>query len=184
MITFSLLACVRRDKVTDAPLEDKHFLLDIEAAYENPQEIYFSDFATNITYIPLETKENCMISSIHQILFSDEYIFVSQFRSVYQFSRDGKFIRQIGAVGNGPEEFAQISNIELNLGDGIIYLYSPRKTLKFDFDGKFLDSFKPSLYAARSLSFGSDKFVTYYPDVREERDICDYLFYFSDSDGN
>ena len=75
-------------------------------------------------------------------------------------------------------------SIELNLGDGIIYLYSPRKTLKFDFDGKFLDSFKPSLYAARSLSFGSDKFVTYYPDVREERDICDYLFYFSDSDGN
>ena len=185
MITCSLLACVRRDKVSDAPLEDKHFLLGIESAYENPQEIYLSEFATNITYIPLETKEDCMIRSIHQILFSNEYIFVSQFRSVYQFARDGKFIRQIGAEGRGPEEFVQINNIDLDLDVEVIYIHTGyRKTLIFDFNGTFLKSVKLSLPAARTLSFGHNGFVTYYPDVPMEHDICDYLLYFSDSTGS
>ena len=186
MITFSLLACVRRDKVTDAPQEDKHFLMDIEAAYENPQKIYLSEFATNITYIPLETKSESLISNIRQILFSDDYIFVSQFRSLHQFTRDGKFIRQIGAVGRGPEEFAQVANISLNLDGEVIYIHAgnPQKTLLFDFNGTFIKSFKLSLPSARTLSFGQDGFVTYYPDVPLEHDICDYLLYFSDSSGN
>ena len=186
MITCSLLACVRTDKVTDAPLEDKHFLLDIETAYENPQKIYLSEFATNITYIPLETKEDCMIRSIHQILFSDEYIFVSQFRSVYQFTRDGKFIRQIGAEGRGPAEFIQINNISLDLDAGIVYIHAGyQKTLLFDFNGTLLRSFKTSLPDAETLPFGSDKFVSTQHDIPSKRWYdYDYLLFFSDSTGN
>jgi hypothetical protein len=185
MIACSLLACVRTNKVTDAPSEERLFMLDIEAAYENPQVINLSEFVTNITYIPLETKEDCMIRSIHQILFSDEYIFVSQFRSVYQFTRDGKFLRQIGAEGRGPEEFVQINNISLDLDAEVIYIHAGyRKSLIFDFNGKFLRSIKLSMPATRTLTFGRDKLITHYPDVPSEHDICDYLFYFSDSTGN
>lgn len=54
--------------------EDDMILIDLE---ENVQEnILFSSFVDSISYIPLETKDECLIGKIRDVIISDSIIFV------------------------------------------------------------------------------------------------------------
>lgn len=64
----------------------------------------FSDFQT----IPLETKAECVIGNT-KIQFSKDFIFVGTQNfpgaaKLYRFSKDGRFINEIGKEGRGPGE--------------------------------------------------------------------------------
>jgi hypothetical protein len=75
---------------------------------ENGTTMLLSEVAEDITFIPLETTDECLLGGIDAIRFSKNYIIVidgSPYNQIYLFDRKGKFIRKIGSRGRGPCEY-------------------------------------------------------------------------------
>lgn len=117
----------------------EHITIDIDKNAQVP----FDSLITNFEFIKLETNDQNMIGRISQVLFVDSSIIVidsENAQSINVFDSNGKFKNKIGRIGNGPEEFAEISNViivpEKNL---ICVLDRPqKKILYFDLDGCFI----------------------------------------------
>jgi hypothetical protein len=131
-------------------LKDIPYNIDIKKNIKNIKTINLSNIGKELSYIPLETTPECLIQSIDKILFSDSYIFVSEIRRLLQFDRNGKFIRQIGSVGRGPEEFTYLGDFCIDEQKKEIYITSinPSRLLIFSFNGVFKNainlSFRPA----------------------------------------
>lgn len=69
-----------------------------------------------IEFIPLETSENAIFAVAEYIFFLDSsYIIVdTDINFIGKFSMSGHFIKHIGRIGKGPNEFINISNIKHN----------------------------------------------------------------------
>jgi len=75
------------------------------------QTLYMSDYFESIEYIQLETNDNCLIGINPVFYFTTEFIVTITPRSkeCLVFNRiTGKFIRKIGNVGQGPQDYSEI----------------------------------------------------------------------------
>lgn len=109
----------------------------------NIRTLKLSNLCKEIKYISLETNPSNVIREIRQIALTDSFIFISDFNSLFQFNlKNGKFIRQIGKQGRGPEEYIYIRDICVNDINKTIFISSPlnRKLLEYDFNGRFVKS--------------------------------------------
>jgi len=63
--------------------------------------------------IPLETTDSSLIANIDKIEIKNNTIFIKDdlSKSVLMFSKDGKFINKIQAIGQGPGEYVSLSNM-------------------------------------------------------------------------
>jgi hypothetical protein len=119
--------------------------LTISKQYE--YELKLSDIAQHVTYIPLETTEDCLIGEIQTqmfaIIFSKDFIFVNNNGIVMQFTPTGKFIRRINTVGQGPGE-GVARKFAIDEEKRIIYIYNNFgfNILVYRFDGKYLRSIR------------------------------------------
>jgi hypothetical protein len=118
------------------------------------QALYMSDYFESIEYIPLETKDDCLIGIDPVFYFTADFIIAispRRERSCHLFDRHtGKFIRKIGNVGNGPRDYLEILSgsivneqkktisfgrgdrlIEYSLTDGVAIPVSTRAPLSF-----------------------------------------------------
>ena len=141
--------------------------IDVADAFENQMEVKLSEFVTEVTYIPLETIKESYISDYPAVKVGD-YIIVRNAGSgmpLLLFNRsDGKFIRTIGKVGRGPDEYSFPEKDYYNTGKNIVYTngYKHNETKVFDITGSFLYSFsrpeiaEPSVKGGKhSISFGT-----------------------------
>ena len=107
------------------------------------RELKLSDVAKGITYIPLETNENCLIGKIYSFTLSKEFIFVNNSGVILQFSSKGKFIRQLTKNGQGPGE-GTVANIAIDEETRLIYCqfsYTYDITVS-NFEGKHIRTIK------------------------------------------
>ena len=133
--------------------KDEIATIDVETAFQNPQELLLSDLGEKLTYIPLETLDESLVklgSSSHMVV-TDQYIFVGEMGApLLCFDRStGKFLRNIGSVGQGPGEYSGSTNMEVDAETKRIYFRaSPTQYHCYDFEGKFLNT----------LTLSDDKF--------------------------
>lgn len=118
-------------------------IIDVETAFQHPQELLLTDFGEKITYVPLETLDESLVKlgSQSKMVVTDEYIFVGDGQSpLLCFDRStGKFLRNIGSIGQGPGEYSNSSNMEVDAEAKRIYIrHSPSGHQCYDFEGKFL----------------------------------------------
>ena len=61
-------------------------------------------------------------------------------KTINVYNTNGKFSHKIGAIGNGPEEFAEISNVVMIPNSNVISVLDrlQKKILYFNLDGRFL----------------------------------------------
>lgn len=126
-----------------SPMNVGVLIADVRSAIQTESPFSMKDDVKSIEYIPLETTDSCLVSNITSLIADDDYIFLGNGKTsqVFQFNRQGKFIRQIGRVGEGPGEYAPYSvyNLSLNHSQKEIYLnrtYQP--ALVYAYDGTFL----------------------------------------------
>lgn len=119
------------------PIEIKFDLEKMETGH-----LGLSDFVESIEYIPLETKDECVIGQGMVFDYDDTHIVVkyNETKAVYLFDRKGGFIRTIGRRGNGPEEFEGIHTLYMDSEKNCIIIEANRKALYFDKQGEFLHS--------------------------------------------
>lgn len=126
-----------------SPMNDGLLIADVRLAIQTESPFSMKDDVQSIEYIPLETTDSCLISNISSLIADDDYIFLGNGKTsqVLQFDRQGKFIRQIGRVGEGPGEYApySVSNLSLNRSQKEIYLNRRyQSALVYAYDGTFL----------------------------------------------
>jgi hypothetical protein len=97
-------------------------------------------FEEPITYIPLETNQDCLIGAVYKIILTSDYIFVFTENLLYQFDTNGKYIRRIGSEGRGPAEYGYILDASVDEGSGKIYICDNfgQKINIYNFSGEYL----------------------------------------------
>ena len=125
-------------KEIDAPLRN------------NNQEIKMSSFVDSISYIPLETKDECLIGSVDKIVVTDNYYYVIDkaiTNSVLCFDKLGKFVRKIGERGVASEQYVEIT--DANVYKDKLYLWdcSIQKLFIFSNDGHLEREVKEDYWA-------------------------------------
>ena len=104
-----------------------------------------SDFAESIELIPFETRDDCLIGWIPEIIATkNHYVLISgigptDFQHLYVYDKNGKFIRQISGRGQGGEEFLEVRDIDV-IGDSIIKMGDVYVIRTFNLEGKQLSS--------------------------------------------
>jgi len=81
------------------------------------QTVPLDSIFDDIIYIKLETTGNNLISDISQILFTDDRIIIvdnEKSQTITVYDMNGKFLNQIGTIGQGPEEFSSINHVALS----------------------------------------------------------------------
>lgn len=87
--------------------------------FDITQDSEFSSDDVECLFIPLETKEDYLLSlAFEDVLFTEDRIFTINFHDnkacVFVFNINGQFIDQIGSIGNGPGEYHQPYKLHIN----------------------------------------------------------------------
>lgn len=104
------------------------------------KDISASVIADSLAYVPLETSSNCLIKYVNQIGLDDKNIFIRDDKKVLRFSIDGKFICNIGNVGEGPGEYICCGGFDIDQKKVFLWSIFAHRILVYDYDGSFLSS--------------------------------------------
>ena len=117
--------------------------IDIDPTNRHNGKLVLGDLVESVEYIPLETKDNCLIGQIVRYDVSKNYILVycNKSNNVFLFRRDGRFIRQISGMGQGPEEYLRVNDVFIDENKNELILCTLGKLLFFNISGKFLRKF-------------------------------------------
>lgn len=129
------------------PNNKKGITIDLDNNVQ--KEILFSSFVDSISYIPLETTDDCLIGTIHDIIISDSIIFLlnGEQNCIFFFDRKGNYLRKIDRPGPGPGEYTIINQITYNEKKKCLAIAS-NKILEFDQNGSFIREFNTPFYAS------------------------------------
>ncbi len=127
--------------------ENKELISDnksIHSAISNVGDIGFDSIFIKKTEIELKTDKNNFISEITKLVVENNNYLVAdrKGRQLLIFDKHGRFKNSIGKIGQGPGEFMRVASIDINNKNEIL-LYDSKswKVSKFNFDGKFINSF-------------------------------------------
>ena len=140
------------------------YVFDVEEAVENIEEIPLSKYASSIEYIPLGVGDSVYLSRTQGMTLSDEYIFVlaNLHKTIHLFSKEGKFIRNIGHKGRAEGEFLGVRKMTYFPESRVLEVATKGKFLTFSVeDGKYLRSF--------DFNDLADQFLERYIDDQEDR---------------
>lgn len=105
-------------------------------------KLKLSDLLVSCEVVPLETRSESFISMAQRVAVSKNYIAVkdSERTPLKLFSRDGKYLRDIGAIGRGPDEYnIGLYGVQIDEANENLYLLpfaQAKNILVFGFDGK------------------------------------------------
>lgn len=107
------ISCSQKNDIKNIYTNENTSIINIQ---EDLKQISHLDSVFNdIKFLPLETKEECLISHISTLKINDSLIFINDNRRrLLIFGNDGKFKIQIGQWGEGPGEFLDLKDFIIN----------------------------------------------------------------------
>lgn len=101
-------------------------VVEIDLTEVTRDSIPYSEFVDSITYLNLETVDDCLLANICNIVMADSVmaLFDDRTQQVVLFNRDGHFLHKIGGRGQGPGEYIVARNIDFDRDAGHILVYN------------------------------------------------------------
>lgn len=114
-IAASMYSC-GGNRTSFAVADGEAVVIPFETAIKNQRKVLMSEWVEKVEYIPLQTDTNCLIGNLwdNNVIRSQKFFFLACGKSLLQYTRDGKFVRTIGSVGQGPGEYGWITDIDVN----------------------------------------------------------------------
>ena len=103
-----------------------------------------SELVEDFRMIQFENTDTAFFKA-NWMYFSDNYILIKQSQaSLKLYSKDGKFLRNIGNIGQGPGEYQSLSDIAIDETNGYIYVlpFIADYIYKYNLTGEFIDKIK------------------------------------------
>lgn len=96
----------------------------------------------SVEIIKLETSPSSLIGNIKRLEMNDSLLFILEFEKLHVFTREGKFVSQIGEKGEGPDEYIVLSSFYIdNTKQQVTIIDNYKNTLiNYDFNGKYLST--------------------------------------------
>lgn len=157
-----MLACMAcsEEKANDSTLT-KLKIKDLE----HEETIEFSELFSDERLVCLETNDNGLIGEdIQGIRLINDKIYIFDWSKILIFDKDGHYLNNIDKRGQGPEEYTNIFDFEVNSNGDIIVLPGSKKLMFYDADGHFKRSIDLKLNAS-SLQLINDNEALLYHDV-------------------
>ena len=147
--------------------QSKYDLITVDVTKNYPEkELILQDFM-DVEYIPLETTDDFLTQGVVKAIGMDVILVTNQFNDgdIFIFDRTGKGIRKINRIGQGPEEYTNLTDIILDENNNEIFVvaYSARKILVYDLYGNFKRSFKniDSGYYSSVFNYDRENLICY-----------------------
>ena len=90
-------------------------------SYPNRIDLPLSEIMTDLKIVPLETRDNLLLSNNAAIAISEKYIVTSNRTELHLFDKEGKHLRVLAVQGSGPNEFSQIRGFIIDDKNDILY---------------------------------------------------------------
>ena len=111
----------------------------------SPDDLFnYSNYLDTVIYVQLETLDNCLIGDVKDIhLVNDRLLVGADFKSVFVFDLNGKFLSKVSRIGRGPGEYGKLAWFDVNPSNNEISIYdvSSHKILVYSVDGDFIRQF-------------------------------------------
>ena len=166
----------------------------------DPNVTNLTELGADISYIPLETNEDCFITRIDKLIYEGDSYFLGSIdkyyelpkkgsppppmmpvRSIlYRFSKNGEFICQIGREGRAPSEYKHIKDFLLNKSNNTIEIFSPNKIKEFSLDGIWKKNIPIEYNRISSLFHTNNQFLAF---INNSRGQNEYSFVLIDANG-
>lgn len=121
-------------------------IIDVAGGVGGGRITDISEVAKEIRYIPLETSSAALVGRIVRVIYENDRIYIKdKTDSIKIFDNDGKFLRNFGRRGRGPQEYLFPENIYVSPHNGNLIINSTGgHVFKYDSTGKFISKFVPS----------------------------------------
>lgn len=143
LILFLLSCTGKQNEVNEPPS------IAVVSAFKNMKDTYLSMLVDSVVYVRLETSEKSLINIQPMIELTEDFLIVRNWVRgeaplLLVFDRKtGKFLREIGRRGRGPNEYSFVPKSYFNQTQKIIYtLESNDHILTYNLNGDIKDNFK------------------------------------------
>lgn len=137
----TLLAACKSSPKETAKQDDNAFIVLSEDEVSGKKTVKLSELTEDFRIIRFDNRDEALFK-LNLPHFSDNYICIYQGaqKVVKLFDKDGKFICDVGAVGQGPEEYFFIYDAAIDEKNGFIYIApfaNNNKIQKYDLKGAY-----------------------------------------------
>lgn len=120
-----------------------------------------------VSLIPLETSETVLLADVRKIVSTDDLLFILDTEyKLRMFDMDGNFIREIGQEGQGPGEYAMLTDFALDKERKEVYINDVLKIVVYDYDGNFKRNVSLEDDNLQVLTLSNDKLFYIFPDKK------------------
>lgn len=135
-----------------------------------------SDAASKLEIIPLEVTDEALLGGINHLIVTDHDIWVSIYKSqyIYRFSRTGKYLRRVGKMGQGPQEYIRMSDFIIDDERQEVYIVTTTNGIKvYDFEGNYKrDATSQRLFMEEEFSANSCKLIFHHQLFFLSQNLC------------
>jgi hypothetical protein len=138
----------------------------------------------NIHLTPLETGDNCLIGNIRRIKTDEANFYMLDYNDnpVKIFSKDGKFISEIGYKGTGPGEYIQLCDILISKDTVSLFAWSGnKKWLRYSNKNRFLYETDMSFPFDNVCQIDDNKYLAYVSNGTVSSESMCYLYCISEN---
>jgi hypothetical protein len=129
----------------------------------NPKEYGLDQAVSDVVYVLLETREDCLINRLREVFVIGDRLLVSDFSSLYMFDLHGRFLKSVGRKGQGPADYINVNTVIVDSDHRLFYLITLGKMLKYTFEGTYVESIKMDGYFACGVMTPSHTLLFYNP---------------------
>lgn len=133
--------------------------------HNNHNNLFLSDFISDVRIISLEFNENCPLREITKVVVADSSIFIIDGRNskgIYRFDMNGKFICRIGQLGRGPGEHISLMDFSVNSERKSIYILcnGTKNVFEYSYNNELLQVI-PVGHAADDMEYMDNRFYLF-----------------------
>ena len=160
IIIFFLLSC-------NTSTQSSFPTLSLENAMNNNSRTGCHEKIEVIDIIPLETSETVLLADVRKIVPSNDLLFILDTElKLRLFDKDGTFIREIGQEGQGPGEYAMLTDFTIDEERKEVYMNDVLKIVVYDYEGNFKRNISLEDDNLQVLTFCNDKVFYIFPDKK------------------
>ena len=103
---------------------------------------FFEQCVDDFRLIPLETAEEYLIGNISNMaMVNDTLIIVDadKAQKIFLFDMNGRFIRTVGSLGEGPDEYQSLSNVSFFENNILLHDWTRARCQTYDLSGNVID---------------------------------------------
>lgn len=143
---FALLAaCQSSPKKTETSNGTKSVVVLNESDVTQKKDVKLSELVEDFRIVRMDNRDEALFK-LNGIAISENYICIKQGSQevIKLYDKAGKFITNVGAIGQGPGEYSFIYDIAMDEKNGYIYVSpfaSSRKIMQYNLKGEFVNEY-------------------------------------------